>query len=301
MKTKLPYILAIIFTLIAILTSHFLKCPYYINISLLSFCIFFIAKERGAFPQLSFTLLALLNLFVYLADVKLESFDCYEVSSVIISLVVLNIGGIIIFWFMNNKLDKVEDEPYQEILEKFKNEQAELIKEKSKVNEKLKEYKLEYSQKLAVLRKFVESVYKNDEKIEKEMISIFKNVLKLESFIFFKFSKEKNSFLKVYHQEVDLNDVKNSKFLKWVIEHAVDFPPSVKILSKDSMKTNPAFSNVLKDKHPIPILFIPIKNQSRLHGFVMVYDMGDVADNEYRAFAALLSEILSMMASKDII
>ena len=301
MKSKIPYLISFILVFLGLFLSYFFKSPYYLIIPALSLIAFFMAKERGAFPLYSVFIISIVNVFVYFGDVKLKLFNDFEIIKVLISIGVFNLLTLILFWVLSNRLDKVEDEPYQEILDKFQKEQASLVEEKSKVNEQLKEYKLEYSQKLAVLRKFVETSYKNNEGFDKELVTIFKNVLKLDSFIFFKFSKQKNSFLKVYDQNVELSEIKKSKFLKWVIEHAVDFPASVKILSRDSMKTNPAFSNILKDKYPIPVLFIPIKNMSRLHGFVMVYNMEAKADNEYRAFASLLSELLSMMASKGVI
>ena len=248
-------------------------------------------------------LIVLFNIIFYVFDVKLDLWSQNYTSEIALSiLAITNILIISVFIFCFNRLAASKNKQMDEIIQKFQQEKTDIVKIESDINQKLKDYKLEFSQKLSVIKKLLESA--NDSTLSEKdlndnLVSVFKNVLKLKKFIFFKYDEDKNSFIKLHEEMIEVSEIKHSQFLKWVLERSFNFPKDINLLTKDGVDRNPLFTKLVKEDKNFPDLFIPIKKQGNLIGFILSYDTGkNTADNEFKALATMLSEISSLIFKK---
>ncbi len=187
------------------------------------------------------------------------------------------------------------------LIKRLNEEKIEMVSENSDINHVLKDYKLDFSQKISIIRKLLQLSNQGEKDILKDIVTTLKNVLGLKKFIFFRYSKKKNSFVKVHEEYVDLSEIKHSPFLKWVISRALNFPSGISLLTKESMQKNPEFSSITSNDKNLPELFLPVKSKNTLKGFLLAYEFDNNADNEYRALAQLISEVLNSMVQRDLL
>lgn len=257
--------------------------------------------SNSSFTASSITLInmSLVNSIFYFFDVKLELFT-QKIETCFIIILTYNILNIIFNLISLKYISKKEDAFQKDIIDKFSKEKDEFIKNQSNINHKLKDYKLEMSQKMSIVKKLMQSFINKDKDINDNIISSIKNVLNLEKFIYFTYSKEKNSFVKSHEEYVDISSLKNSLFLRWVIERARNFPANINILTKENISKSPEFSSIYKKDKSIPDIFIPVKNGGTLTAFIIAYTDKKSNDNDFRALAQLLSQTLSFIESSKI-
>ncbi|MCK9224418.1 MAG: hypothetical protein M0R46_07535 [Candidatus Muirbacterium halophilum] len=267
--------------------------------------IYLSAKKISFFSVLSITTL---NTLFYVIDVISQNTKLFGISNdlllkfqnmkivEIISVnIIFNILFIISCSIILNLKFKQEDDFSGDMIKKFQKEKEDFIKDNSDINHRLKDYKLDFSQKLSIIRKLIELGNSNSKESGDAIISVLKNVLDLKNFAFFKFSEKNNSFVKLYDNNVDMSLMKKSSFLKWVLERANNFPSNINILTKEILEKNPEFGTILKSDKNIPDLFIAVKSGIKLHGFILAYDIDKKQDNDFRALAQLVAEILVLI------
>ncbi|MGM0608785.1 MAG: hypothetical protein ACQESP_10245 [Candidatus Muiribacteriota bacterium] len=253
--------------------------------------------------------LTLLNSGVYIFDVRFKRFLEYSPLEIFILTLLINLFIISAGYLFFKKIKEEEDRNLDELADKFNKERQAILEKENEMNHKIKDYKLDFSQKISIIRKLIEN-YNNDEKnlipneLDEDIISLIKNVLKLQKFVFLKYSNEKNQYINVHEEDMFLSDIKTSKFLRWLLDRAFNFPDNINLLTKETMEKNPLFTQIIKkDKH-LPEIFIPVKSGSKLSAFIIAYKDEDEEnttkkiDNEFRALATLIGEIISLVYNK---
>jgi transcriptional regulator with GAF, ATPase, and Fis domain len=231
-----------------------------------------------------------------------ENDDKYSFFTIFSLLIAINLVYISIQLFFLKKVKELEDKPTEEAIAKLDKEREEFIKAKAEINHKLKDFKLEMSQKLTIIRKLIENLKDSKDVNEnrKLFITALKNTLKPKSFIIFFYDKESNSFKKLYDESVEMSEIKSSTLLKWTIERAFNFPANINILDKHTIDKNPEFSKIKDDN--LPEIFIPIKDKNILLGFIIIYKTEEsLTNSENKTIAHLLSEIASFLRKFELI